>query len=112
MNWRPKRRKMPNGTVVWVARYRDDRGRIRIAKPAWNGGSGTFELKRDAQRAIDEALARVQPERQDTVAGYARAWLDRQPRLARTEKTYAGHVRSVLESRSTGWSWESGKCGS
>ena len=97
MTWRPKRRVMPNGKVVWVARYKDDRGRVRIAKPPWNDRRGTFELKRDAQKAIDEASAVRQPERQDTIGGYQTAWLERHPRSVRTEKTYAGHIRAVLD---------------
>jgi integrase len=97
MSWRPKKRQMPNGTTVWVARYKDDRGRVRIAKPAWNGGKGTFKLRREAQRAINEAVTQRLPERQDTVGGYLAGWLDRHPRSVRTEKTYMGHVRAVLD---------------
>jgi len=55
MTWRPRKRQLANGKTVWVARFKDERGRVRIARPAWNGGNGTFELKRDARRAIDEA---------------------------------------------------------
>jgi hypothetical protein len=73
MNWRPKKRtyKLPTGKTktVWIARYKDDRGNIKIAKPAWNGRSGTFELRREAQRAIDEALAAREPERAESVGG-------------------------------------------
>ena len=42
MIWRAKKRKLENGRVVWVARYKDQRGKVRIAKPSWNGGKGTF----------------------------------------------------------------------
>lgn len=62
MSWRPRKRKMASGRTVWVARYKDDHGQIRLAKPAWNGGKGTFELKRKAQRAIDEAIQQRLPE--------------------------------------------------
>jgi hypothetical protein len=55
MSWRPKKRITPSGKTVWVARFKDDRGRVRIAKPAWNGGKGTFELKREAQHAIESS---------------------------------------------------------
>jgi integrase len=101
MNWRPKKRtyKLPNGKTktVWIARYKDDRGRIKIAKPAWNDGSGTFELRREAQRAIDEALAARQPERAESVSGYLPRWLETRPRSERTDRTNEGRIKAVLD---------------
>ena len=96
MSWRPKKRMTPSGKTVWVARFKDDRGRVRTAKPAWNGGKGTFELKREAQRAIDEAVRRRLPERASTVGTYLNRWLDTHPRSERTDRTNAGRVRNVL----------------
>src|ERR1022692_2096886 len=87
---------MPSGKTVWVARFKDDRGRVRIARPAWNGGSGTFELKRDAQRAIDEAMQQRLPERASTVAAYLDRWLQTLPRSERTDRTNGGRIRNVL----------------
>jgi integrase len=75
---------------------KDERGRVRIARPAWNGGSGTFELKRDAQRAIDEAARRRVPERASNVGGYVGLWLQTHPRSERTDRTNAGRIRNVL----------------
>jgi integrase len=85
----------PSGRVVWIARYTDSRGRRRIAKPSWNRGSGTFKLRRDAQRAIDEAYA--MPDRSDSVGGYFATWTDRYPRTERTNDTNSSRIRSVLE---------------
>ena len=96
MIWRPKRREMPDGRVVWVARYKDARGRERIAKPAWNGRSGTFKLRKDAQRAIDEAFEQLTPERASSVEGYLDRWLTTHPRSQRTDDTNAGRIRNVL----------------
>ncbi len=91
----PYRRVNPNGRVVWVARYTGRDGKRRIAKPAWNGARGTFELKRDAQRAIDEAHGL--PDRPDTLGQYFETWPDRYPRAARTNRTNAGRIRAVLD---------------
>ena len=55
----PYRRTYANGRMVWIARFRDLDGKMRYAKPRWNGGKSTFALKGDAQRAIDEALDRL-----------------------------------------------------
>lgn len=97
MTWRPKRRET-GGKVKWVARYRDPiTGAVRIAKPAWNGGSGTFELKREAQRAIEEDIARRQPDRASTVEAYLERWLRAWPRSERTDITNASRVRRVLD---------------
>ncbi|MHB1835624.1 MAG: site-specific integrase, partial [Solirubrobacteraceae bacterium] len=96
MSWRPRKRKTPSGKTVWVARYKDAQGQVRIAKPAWNGLSGTFERKREAQRAIDEALTRRLPDRASTVGAYLDRWLQTHPRSERTDRTNAGRIRNVL----------------
>lgn len=97
MIWRPKRRRMKDGSIVWVARYRDHRGAEHIAKPPWNDGKGTFKLKRDAQRAIDEAITAKVPERASSVAGYLSRWLSARPRSERTDRTNEGRIRNVLD---------------
>lgn len=100
MSWRPRKRvrTLPNGRTktVWEARYRDARGVVRVAKPAWNGGKGTFELKREAQRAIDEAIARPAPERASAVGVYVDRWLETRPRSERTDRTNEHRIRRVL----------------
>jgi hypothetical protein len=84
MSWRPRKRlrSLPNGKTkaVWEARYKDARGVVRVVKPAWNGGKGTFELKREAQRAIDEAVAQPAFERASAVGVYLDRWLETRPR--------------------------------
>lgn len=95
MNWRPKKRIMGNRTV-WIARYSDHHGKVRIAKPAWNGGKGTFVLKREAQRAINEAIAERTPERASSVAVYLTRWLRTRPRSERTDRTNESRIRNVL----------------
>jgi hypothetical protein len=55
----PYRRTYADGRVVWVARFYDRAGKARYAKPRWHCYKGTFARKRDAQRAIDEALERL-----------------------------------------------------
>src|ERR1700710_2627481 len=52
----PYRRVYASGKAVWVARFYDLEGRARYAKPRWHGYKSSFALRRDAQRAIDEAL--------------------------------------------------------
>lgn len=59
----PYKRRYPSGRVVWVARFLDGDGKARYAKPAWNRGRSSFALKREAQRAVDEALDDLYPER-------------------------------------------------
>lgn len=95
----PYRRTYANGRVVWIARYRDFDGKMRYAKPRWNGGKSSFALKGDAQRAIDEALDRLRggvamPER---IGGYFERWLQHHPRSERTDKTNADRVSYVLD---------------
>jgi integrase len=83
----PVRRVNPSGKVVWVARYTGRDGKRRSA--------GTFELRRDAQKAIDAAYDR--PEPTDTLGDYFETWLQRHPRAARTNDTNDRRVRSVLD---------------
>lgn len=101
MNWRPRKRvyKLPNGKTrtVWVARYEDQHGNVKIAKPNWNGGKGTFDLRREAQRAIDEAITARIPARTSSVGGYLPRWLETRPRSARTDRTNQGRIRAVLK---------------
>jgi hypothetical protein len=56
---RPYKRVYPTGRSAWIARYFDIEGKPRYAKPAWNGGKGSFKLRREAQQAIDEALSEL-----------------------------------------------------
>ncbi len=99
LTWRPKRRVKPEGKVRWVARYLDPvTGKERIARPAWNGRKGTFDLRKDAQRAIDEAVSARMPERASTVEAYVEdRWLRMHPRSERTTKNYDGRVRNVRD---------------
>ena len=34
MTWRPRKRQLSTGNTVWVAWFKDERGRVRIARPA------------------------------------------------------------------------------
>ena len=87
----------PSGKRVWVARYTDPDGKRRSA--------GTFDLRRDAQDAIDAVHGA--PARRDTVGAFfggrrtrdrddGSDWTDRFPRSERTDKTNRGRVRAVL----------------
>jgi integrase len=91
----PIKRVNPSGEVVWVARYTDSTGKRRFAKPAWNNFKATFKLKRDAQRAIDEAYEL--PERADTIGAYAATWIERHPRSERTNASSRTRLRAVLD---------------
>ena len=53
-------------------------------------------LRRDAQRAIDEAVTQNVPERASTVAGYLDRWLETRPRSLRTDRTNEGRIRNIL----------------
>jgi integrase len=93
---KPLRRVNPSGEVVWVARYT---GRDRKRRSA-----GTFELKREAQAAIDVAYD-VEfgdgPVARDkrTVGAYAETWTRQHPRSDRTDKTNEVRLRAVLDVR-------------
>jgi integrase len=96
----PYKRTYADGSVVWVARYRDLSGRRRYAKPRWNGNSSTFQRRGEAQAAIDEAIEaeRAHGDEPQTVGAYFEGgWLDRHPRSERTNKTYTDRITSVLE---------------
>ncbi len=91
----PIKRVNPSGEVVWVARYTGRDGRRRIAKPIWNDGNGTFDRKREAQRAIDEAYERS--DRPETVGQFFKTWTDRFPRSERTNATNEHRISRVLD---------------
>lgn len=95
----PYRRTYADGHVVWVARFYDRAGKARYAKPRWHGYKATFARKRDAQRAIDEALERLYQgaQRPRGVGEYFRSWVDRHPRSERTNKTNTDRISSVLD---------------
>ena len=83
----PIARTNPSGKRVWVARYTDPKGKRRSA--------GTYELKRDAQQAINQAYKT--PPSRDTLGGYAETWLTRHPRSPRTNQTNQGRVDRILK---------------
>jgi integrase len=91
----PIKRRNPSGETVWVARYTGRDGKRYIAKPRWNGGKGTFDLKREAQRAIDEAYGLS--DRPDTVGEYFTTWTTRHPRSERTNATNEHRIGRVLD---------------
>jgi integrase len=91
----PIKRRNPSGEIVWVARYTGRDGRRYIAKPIWNGRKGTFTLKREAQRAIDEAYGLS--DRPDTLGEYFATWTIRHPRSERTNATNEHRIGRVLE---------------
>jgi hypothetical protein len=96
----PMRRKMASGRVVWLARYTRPDGTRGYWKPEWNGGRATFEQRRDAQRAIDEAhayQARHGRGRPDTVGAYLETWTSRRPRPERTSAKYEQRISRVLD---------------
>ena len=91
----PYRRINPSGEVVWVARYTDRNGKRRYARPDWNHGKSTFKLKRDAQRAIDEAYEL--PETKETLGEYFTTWPAEHPRSERTNYTNKHRITQVLD---------------
>jgi integrase len=80
----------PSGKKVWVARWTDRHGERKSA--------GTFDLKRDAQDAIDAAYDRenTEPTRTDTLGGYAALWLSVHPRSKRTNDENKWRIGVVL----------------
>ena len=99
----PVRRKRKHG-VVWEARYTGPDGKRRAARPTWNGSRSTFKFKRDAQRAIDEALGSPLVGA-DTLDGFHRVWQQqkRSPRTAEVNKQRVGRtLRLTIEGRSFG----------
>jgi hypothetical protein len=95
----PYRRTYADGHFVWVARFYDRAGKARYAKPRWHGYKATFARKRDAQRAIDEALECLYQgaQRPRGVGEYFRSWVDRHPRSERTNKTNTDRISSALD---------------
>jgi integrase len=96
----PVKRRNPSGEIVWVARYTGRDGKRHIAKPRWNGGKGTFTLKREAQQAIDEAYGLS--DRPDTLGEYFATWPTRHPRSERTNATNEHRIGRVLEAKIEG----------
>lgn len=86
----PLKRVNPSGKAVWVARYTDRLGKRK--------STGTFELKRDAQSAIDAAYEHqsTRPLRIDTLGGYASTWTARHPRSERTNTENTWRIGVVL----------------
>jgi integrase len=78
-----------------MARYTGRDGKRYIAKPRWNGGKGTFALKREAQQAIDEAYGLS--DRPDTLGEYFATWPTHHPRSERTNETNEHRIGRVLE---------------
>jgi integrase len=78
-----------------MARYTGPDGKRYIAKPRWNGGKGTFTLKREAQEAIDEAYGLSA--RPDTLGEYFSTWTTHHPRSERTNETNEHRIGRVLE---------------
>jgi integrase len=91
----PIKRRYPSGEVVWLARYTGRDGKRRMAKPAWNGGRGTFDRKVEAQRAIDDAYGLT--DNPDTLGEYFATWIERHPRSERTNATYEHRIGRVLD---------------
>jgi hypothetical protein len=96
----PMRRMMASGRVVWLARYTRPDGTRAYWKPEWNGGRATFEQRRDAQRAIDEAHLyndRHGLGRPDTVGAY----LERGPPVTRGSSARAQSMSTASVGCST-----------
>jgi integrase len=95
----PMRRTMSSGKVVYLARYTAPSGKRCYWKPDWNRKSSTFLLKRDAQRAIDEAYECTYGIGVDaaTVGVFFNTWLERYPRSPRTNETNRRRVACTLD---------------
>jgi len=91
----PLKRRYPSGEIVWLARYTGRDGKRRMAKPAWNGGRGTFDRKAEAQRAIDEAYGIS--DKPDTLGEYFATWTERHPRSERTNATNEHRISRVTD---------------
>lgn len=93
----PLRRVNPSGEVRWVARWTNRDG-VRAS-------AGTFELRREAQAAIDAAYeadeqAALRPVDRDapaTVGDFHVEWRRLYPRAARTAAGYEEKLRQVLD---------------
>ena len=97
-------KRVTGGKTRWVARAVDPRtGKHVIAKPAWNGGRGTFDTKKLATKAIEELEGGSSSSGPDiTVRAYFERWLVDHPRVARTADTYRRKVRVSLETEIEG----------
>ena len=88
----PLKRTNPSGKTVWVARWTDRHGKRKSA--------GTYDLKRDAQDAIDAAYEAesATPTRSDTLGGYAALlWPKIHPRSERSNYENAWRLGVVLK---------------
>lgn len=85
----PLKRLYANGQHVWVARYTGPDGKRRSA--------GTFDLKREAQAAINAAYEDDRGVSTPTIGSYAKTWLSLHPRTRRTELNYQGRLKAVLD---------------
>ncbi len=83
----PVKRVYANGRVRWLARYTDSDGKRCSA--------GTYDLKKDAQNAIDMAYGR--PVKRDTVGAYFDTWMSRYPRSKRTNDTNEYRIGRVID---------------
>lgn len=100
----PFKRKNPSGKIRWVARYTDSEGhRQRAGTHAKEGPCKhpTPDGRCCAQHAIWKAYETDRPRRSpvETVGEYFEVWLKRHPRAVRTNLTYEGRVRAVLDVR-------------
>jgi integrase len=86
----PLKRTNPSGKTVWVGRWTDRHGKRKSA--------GTYDLRRDAQDAIDAAYEAetARPVSLDTLGGYAALWPKVHPRSERTNTENAYRVGVVL----------------
>jgi integrase len=91
----PIKRRYSSGETVWLARYTGRDGKRQVAKPAWNGGRGTFDRKQEAQQAIDEAYGLS--DRPDTLGEYFATWTERHPRSERTNATNEHRISRVTD---------------
>jgi integrase len=88
----PIKRVNPSGKTRWVARYTNREGKTKSA--------GTFDLRREAQDAINAAYVReyAAPARSGlTVGEYAATWTDKHPRSHRTNVNYNHRLGRVLD---------------
>lgn len=103
--WKPVRRENPSGKVVWVARWKDKNGKVRVGySPDIPGTYQKRGLCKEAGptccavHAIEACMARdkVGPALPKTVGTYAASWARLHPRSRNTDLTNESRVRSVL----------------
>ena len=88
----PIKRTNPSGQTRWFARYRRPDGT--------RGKAGTYKTKREAQDAIDAALAAAwdhEPVNRTTFGEYAGTWTARHPRAKRTNDTNSHRISRILD---------------